>query len=114
MNYGGLKLIQATHEYSNFPDEVIQKHNFKDVDDKIASVINQIKELQVAGLYNQASRVIDQNRDVLGQYIIDADTINSIMEHIRNTQIVALQTRQCIYVGSKPYTCSNGDVWIGV
>lgn len=104
---------QTTHEYSNFPNELITKHNFKDVDDNIASVINQIKELQASGLYNQASRIVAQNKDVLGQYIIDSSIVNELIEHIRNTEIVSLQAQQCIYVGDKPLTCNNGDVWIG-
>lgn len=104
---------QITHEYSNFPKEVIKKHHFKDVDDSIAAIVNQIKELQASGLYRQASRVIAQNKDVLGTYIIDASTINEIMEHIRNTEIFSLQEHQCVYVGNKPITCNQGDIWIG-
>lgn len=105
---------QTTHEYSNFPNELITKHNFKDVDDNIASIINQVKKLQASGLYNQASRIIQQNKDVLGKYVIDANIINGMIEHIRNTEIISLQARQCVYVGKKPLTCNKGDIWIGV
>lgn len=105
---------QITHEYSKFPQEIIRQHHFKDVDDTMASVVNQIKSLQNEGLYNQAARVIENNRDVLGQYVIDSSMINEMIEQIRNTQIYALQQQQCVFYGSKPLTCSNGDIWIGV
>lgn len=105
---------QTTHEYSSFPQEIIKQHHFKDVDDNIASVVNQIKTLQSKGLYNQAARVVDNNRDVLGQYIIDSSLINEMIEQIRNTQLYALQQQQCVFYGNKPLTCNDGDIWIGV
>lgn len=34
-----------THEYSNFPNSLIQQHHFKDADDSVASLINEITDL---------------------------------------------------------------------
>ena len=35
-------MSEYSREFSNFPSEKITKHNFKNVDDTIASIINQI------------------------------------------------------------------------
>lgn len=92
----------------------ITKHNFKNVDDDIASVINQIKSLQSQGLYGQASRIIDANKkDVLEQFIIDATTFRTWEEEIYNTQSYAKQVQQCIYFDNNEPDCQYGDIWIG-
>jgi len=66
------------NEFSNFPISLITKHNFKNVDDTIAPIINQINTLRSQGLYDQATRIIQANADVLPQYIIDAITIRTL------------------------------------
>ena len=57
-------MSEYSREFSNFPSEKITKHNFKNVDDTIASIINQINSLRSQGLYNQASRIIQNNYDI--------------------------------------------------
>ena len=57
-------------EFSNFPNEKITRHHFKNVDDNIAGVINQINELRSQGLYDQAARIIQNNQDILSQYVV--------------------------------------------
>lgn len=102
-------------EFSNFPQQKITKHNFKNIDDSIAPIIDQINSLRTQGLYNQASRIIDANKDVLAQYVIDAITFRTWEEEIYNTQRYALKIQQQIYFDDEePDYCEEGDIWIGV
>ena len=106
---------QYETEFSNFPQQKITKHNFKNIDDNIAPIINQINSLRSQGLYNQASRIIDANKDVLAQYVIDAVTFRTWEEEIYNTQRYALKIQQQIYFDDEePDYCEEGDIWIGV
>lgn len=100
-------------EFSNFPERKIILHDFKNVDDNIAEMINQINDLRSQGLYNQASRVIQNNSDILGQYIVDAITYRTWEEEIYNTQKYAKQQQQSVYFDDTEPDCIEGDVWIG-
>ena len=102
-------------EFSNFPEKKIIRHNFKNVDDNIASVINQINSLQSQGLYNEAARVIQNNFDVLSHYIVDAITFRTWEEEIYNTQVYAKQKQQIIFFdeSEENVDCIEGDVWLG-
>lgn len=103
------------NEFSNFPNKLITRHNFKNADDNIADIINQINDLQSRGLYNQASRIVDANEDILSQYIVDAVTMRTIEEEIYNTQRYAKKIQQQIYIqNEEPDFCEEEDVWIGV
>lgn len=106
-------MAKYLNEFSNFPSKVISLHNFKNVDDTIAPIINQINSLRAQGLYNQAARIIQDNSDVLPQYIIDAVTIRTMFEEIRNSQIYAKQIQQSIFFSEEEPECQEGDVWIG-
>lgn len=107
-------MVDFTHEYSNYPTAVIEKHNFKDVDNNVAVMINTIKALQSQGLYQEAAEVIQKNKETLKQYVIDTALINELIEQIRNTQKYALSARQSIYTTeTEPYAMSDNDVWIG-
>lgn len=102
------------NEFSNFPTKLITRHNFKNVDDSIAYVINEIITLRSQGLYNQASRIVDANKDVLPQYIIDAVTFRTLEEEIYNTQRYAKKIQQQIYFEEEePDYCEEDDIWIG-
>lgn len=100
-------------EYSNFPDQKITLHRFKNVTDELAETINKINELKNQGLYEQAERYIGNNADVLAQYCPDAVTINTMIEEIYNTQIYARQMQQCIYFDAEEPEALCEDVWIG-
>ena len=100
-------------EFSSFPEQKIRLHNFKNVDDNIARIINEINELRSQGLYNQAARVIQNNSDVLGQYIVDAITYRTWEEEIYNTQIYAKKMQQSVYFDKEEPDCFEGDVWLG-
>lgn len=107
-------MAEMTHEYSQFPNRVWERRNFKDADDSIAAVINQIKALQSQGLFNQAQRVVEQNKDVLGKYIVDSEYLNAIDEELINLEIYAKQQQQSVYIQSEePENALLGSVWIG-
>lgn len=102
------------NEFSQFPSKKITLHNFKNVDDNIASVINQINALRSQGLYGQATRIIENNKDILSRYIVDAITFRTWEEEIYNTQKYAKQIQQCVFFDEdEPDECLEGDVWIG-
>ena len=102
-----------THEYSNFPNSLIPQHHFKDADDSVASLINEITDLKARGLYDLAAKKITENANILSHYNIDAETINAIEEEIRNVQIMGIQKHQCIYFDNEPEICCRNDVWLG-
>lgn len=108
-------MSQYENEFSSFPQKLITLHNFKNVDDNIADVINQINFLCSQGLYNQASRIVDNNKDILSQYIVDAVTFRTWEEEIHNTQKYAKKVQQQIYIqDEEPDYCEEDDIWIGV
>lgn len=107
-------MSQYENEFSNFPKELITLHYFKDIDDNVASIINQINSLRSQGLYNQASRIIENNNDILQQYVVDAIFFRTCEEEIQNTQKYAKKIQQQIYVQDKePDFCEEEDIWIG-
>ncbi len=105
-------MAEFTHEYSQFPNKIWERRYFKDVDDSIAEVINQIKNLQSQGLYNQAQRIIEQNKDVLGKYIIDTEYLNAVDEETINLEKYAKQQKQSIYFQEDEPDGVLNDVWI--
>ncbi len=108
-------MAQYETEFSNFPHKLITLHNFKNVDDNVASIIDQINELRSNGLHNQAARIIENNKDILQQYIIDAVTIRTHEEEIYNTQKYAKQQQQSVFFeDEEPDYCEEEDVWLGV
>ena len=107
-----MSLIYET-EFSNFPEQKITLHKFKNVDDKIAPVINEINSLRAQGLYNQAQRVIENNKDILPSYVVDMTTFRTWEEEIHNTQKYAKQQQQSIYFEEEEPDCIEGDVWVG-
>ena len=100
-------------EFSNFPEKKITKHNFMNIDDDIASLINQINSLRSQGLYAKAATIIQDNKDILEHYIVDAITFRTWEEEIYNTQIYARQQQQSIYFDEEEPDCIEGDVWLG-
>lgn len=100
-------------EYSNFPKKMIERHHFKNVDDTIAPVINEINALRSQGLYNQADRIIKNNSHILSEYIVDATTFRTWEEEIYNTQIYAKQKQQFVYFDKVEPDALCNDVWIG-
>lgn len=105
-------MAEFTHEYSQFPDKVWERRYFKDVDDSIAVEINQIKNLQAQGLYNQAQRIVEQNKDVLGKYIVNSEYFNAADEELINLEKYAKQKKQSIFFQTEEPDAELNDVWI--
>lgn len=108
-------MAEYSREFSSFPSKKITRHNFKNVDDNIAPVINQIKTLQEQEKYNQAARIIQNNFDILSHYIVDAITFRTLEEEIYNTQKYARQIQQSIFFdeNEEDFDGIEGDVWVG-
>lgn len=108
-------MSQYETEFSNFPQKLITLHHFKNVDDTVAGIINQVNTLRQQGLYNQASRIMDNNKDIMFQYIVDAITFRTWEEEIYNTQKYAKAQQQVIFFeDEEPEYCLEDDVWLGV
>ncbi len=104
-----------THEYSAFPAQILTRHNFLDVDDSVANVVNQIKLLQARGEYDKAATYVQQHKDEIGPYVLGSEYLNTIDEETRNVEIYAKANKQQIfYQDTEPETNpSVGDVWLG-
>lgn len=103
-----------TNEYSSFPYKLMSLHNFKDVDDSVASAINQIKMLQSQGKYDKVNEIIQANKEKLGQYCHGAEYINGLDEETRNLEIFSISKKQSIYyLEEEPEWATTLDVWIG-
>lgn len=103
-------------EYSNFPAKKIIKHNFLNVTDEIAAIVNQINLLRSQKQYNQAAQILQENKETLSQYIADAETFRTWEDEIYNAQKYAKQVQQSIYFeeNEEDVDCLEGDVWIGL
>ncbi len=109
---GGVIVALYESEFSNYPENKITLHHFKNTDDKIASVITEINSLRAQGLYDQAARLIQKNGDVLSQYIVDATVFRTWEEEIYNTQVYAKQIQQSVHFGENVPDCLVDDIWI--
>lgn len=107
-------MAHYTNEYSSFPHELMSLHHFKDVDDSIGSLVNQIKILQAQRKYDKVSDIIQESKDMLSQYCLGAEHINRLDEEIRNLEIYAVSKNQSIYyLEEEPEWATTFDVWIG-
>ncbi|MCI9398170.1 MAG: hypothetical protein HFI55_14960 [Lachnospiraceae bacterium] len=108
-------MAQYENEFSNFPKKLITKHNYKNVDEISAPLINQINTLRSQGFYAQAAQILQNNKEILVPYIIDAVTFRTIEEEIYNTQKYAKQTQQSVlFEDEEPDYCEEEDIWLGV
>ena len=105
-------MAKYTNEYSKLPSQIMELHNYKDVDDSIAEIVNEIKSLQSKGLYNQANRLVENNKDVLGRYVFSVEAFNAIEEETRNLEIMCKEKKQSIYYNEQPSDPVLYDVWI--
>lgn len=108
-------MLQYENEFSHFPQQKITLHHFKNIDDNAAGIINQINILRSQGLNAQAAQIIQNNKDLLSQYIVDAVTFRTWEEEIYNTQKFAIQSQQSVFFDEEePEYCEENDIWIGV
>ena len=108
-------MAEITHEYSNFPNQIFVRNNFLDLKDAPASVVytvTQIKSLIANGNYSAAAKALDDNKNVLAQYMIDAKYINHMEEEIRNLEIYTKSKIQGLYYQLEEPDGVTGDVWI--
>lgn len=103
-------------EYSSFPTRKIAKHNFTDINDDTAAIVNQINVLRAQGQYSQAAQLLLANKEVLSHSIVDAETFRAWEDEIYNAQKYAKQVQQSIYFeeNEEDVDCLEGDVWIGL
>lgn len=108
-------MSQYENEFSLFPQKKINKHNFRNIDENIAGLINKINQLRSQGLYSEAAIIIKENQNILSQYIVDAVTFRTWEEEIHNAQTYAKQVQQSIYFeeSEEDFDCFEGDVWVG-
>lgn len=108
-----------TYEFASYPKSLTPAHSFKDADDSVASMINHVKDLQAAGLYNDAAQYIKQNEAVLGDYVIDTEYLNLIDETTRNLEIFCNEVadsfttspQSIFYQSTEPYAKAF-DIWV--
>lgn len=102
------------YEYANFPaNGLITLHKFEDIDDNVASLINQIQQLRREGKYGEASKIERENSDRLANKVIGAEWFRTIEEEIRNAQIYSRAAQQCVHSDMDEPIANENDVWIG-
>lgn len=108
-------MAQYENEFSSFPTKKITRHNFRNIDDNAANLINQINQLRSQGLYTSAANIIQNNKALLAQYIVDSTIFRTWEEEIYNAQKYAKQVQQSIYFeeNEEDVDCLEGDVWVG-
>ena len=107
-------MARYTHEFSQYPADIIEKTHYKNADSTIVELLNQIKAYEAAGNYSAAQTLISQNINTLKQYVLDSSAINRYVEEIRNIEIyVKAHKQQIYYQGTEPYTYADvDDVWV--
>lgn len=106
-----MSVIDYTNEYSNLPFQPMTRHNFENVTNSIASIINQVKELQAQGKYAEAASIVEAQD--LKKYTLSSEYINGIDEETRNLEIMCKSKKQSVYyMDDEPGFGAAGDVWI--
>lgn len=108
-------MASYTHEYSNFPNTVYTVRNFLDLKDaptNVADVVTQIKDYIVKKNYSAAASALEENKNVLAQYMVDAAYINRLDEELRNLEIYTRTKKQALYYQTEKPDGVAGDVWI--
>ena len=108
-------MARYTHDFgSQYPTDIIEQTHYKNADNTIGTLLNQIKSYEAAGNYSAAQTLISQNINTLKQYVLDSSAINRYVEEIRNIEIYVKANKQQIYYQrTEPRTYADvGDVWI--
>lgn len=106
-------MASYTNEYANFPTSLITLHDFQDIGDDVAVLVNNIQSLRSEGKYDEATKLIRNNSDLLENRIVGAEWFRTQEEEIRNTQIFARSAQQMIYDDETEPDIAEGDIWIG-
>lgn len=105
-------MASYTNEYSSLPNEILTLHYFKDVDDTVASLVNQIKILQTQGAYDRVNTILAERPD-LQPYIFGAENWNALEEETRNLEILAKSKKQQVFYQTEEPDGGECNVWIG-
>lgn len=107
-------MASFTHEYSNFPNEVITIKEYKDVDDAVASLVQQINSYRNTGDFASANQLIAENKALLSAYNFASEDINRIVEEIRNAQVYAKEGNNTVYYMAEEPDAHIvvGDTWL--
>lgn len=103
--------MNYTNEYSRLPNQIMELHHYKDIDNTVANEVNQIKILQAQGQYNKVNEIIANNPN-LKQYVFGVDDFNAICEETRNLEILTKSKKQCIYFQQNEPEGESSNVWI--
>lgn len=106
-------MASYTNEYSRLPTQLFTPHNFKDVDDVVAPLINQIKTLQSQGQYSRVNEII-KNRPDLQPYIFGAENWNALEEETRNLEILAKSKKQQVFCQAEEPDGGECNVWLEI
>lgn len=101
---------------SQFPEHVLEQKVFKDVDQRVLPLVNQIKTLQNAGDFAGANAIIQRNKELLESYMLSSDYLNFLCEETRNIEIFAKTlTQNTLYQDYTPDSdvVDKDMVWIG-
>ena len=102
-----------THEFSQFPNQLLTLHHYKDVDDTVANEVNQIKLLQSQGQFDKVNTIISQHPE-LKPYVFGSESMNLLEEESRNIEIyVKSKKQQIYYTDTEPEEAVLSDIWIG-
>lgn len=108
-------MAEYTHEYSDFPNTLYSLHNFLDLKDapsNVANVVERIKNYTLNGQYSQAALLLEENKQALAQYLLDARYVNALDEELRNLEIYTKAKKQALYYSDSKPDAVIGDVWI--
>lgn len=117
-------MAKYTYEFRNkaeaFPQTVPDVTVYKNIDDEVASVVNNVNKYVQSGMFDKAASEVatwdmQHPENPLSNYTIDSTVINRLGEDIRNTQIYARRNMQEIYIQeSNPGEVDDGDVWVAL
>lgn len=104
-------MASYTNEYSKLPQEILTLHKFKDVDNTVAPLVNQIKILQAQGAYDKVNEIIKEYPN-LQPYIFGAENWNALEEETRNLEIMTKSKKQQIFYQEDEPDGGECNVWI--
>lgn len=98
---------------SQFPDQQLVIQEKVDVDNSIVTIVNRIENYVKAGDMVNASKVYEDNKDILDPFIINSAFINLLQEEIFNVGLLALSKQSNIVSSDMPTTQEvAGGYWI--
>ncbi|MCR5503437.1 MAG: hypothetical protein K6F53_10545 [Lachnospiraceae bacterium] len=102
-----------TRHYSHYPNEIYTPHEFRDADNSVGNLINDIKQAMASGHYDDAQRIMSTYAGTLEPYVLNTEHINMIEEETRNLEIFAKSRQQAVfYQEDEPEYAQIDDVWI--